>query len=148
VIENGIAKTNNLQGALDIGNVGATGTADLASQELNLAVNAVLTKAFSQQMGGAGVGSFINSTLSNSQGKLFVPATVTGTFQNPIFMPDLQKMAQMRLKGLIPTGDNPLGGASSLLGGIMGQKGQPAAKGQAQPASPVNQIINLFGKKK
>jgi AsmA protein len=148
VVKNGIAQTNNLQAALDIGNVGATGTADLASQELNLAVNAVLTKAFSQQMGGAGMGSVMTSALSNSQGELVVPATVTGTFQNPRFMPDLQKMAQMRLKGLIPTGDNPLGGASSLLGGIMGQKGQPAAKGQAQPASPVNQIINLFGKKK
>jgi len=148
VVKNGIAQTNNLQAMLDIGNVGATGTADLASQELNLAVNAVLTKAFSQQMGGAGVGSLMSSALANSQGELVVPATVTGTFQNPRFMPDLQKMAQMRLKGLIPTGDNPLGSASSLLGGIMGQKGQPAAKGQAQPASPVNQIINLFGKKK
>jgi hypothetical protein len=89
----------------------------------------------------------MNSALSNSQGELVIPATVTGTFQNPRFAPDLQKMAQMKLKGLIPTGDNPLGGASSILGGLMGQKGQPA-KGQAQQPNPVNQIMGLFGNKK
>jgi hypothetical protein len=54
-------------------------------------------------------------------------------------------MAQMKLKGLIPNGDNPLGAASSILGGLTGQKGQPAA-GQQQ--NPVNQIMGLFGSKK
>jgi AsmA protein len=148
LVKNGIAQTNNLQAALDIGNVGATGTADLASQSLNMQVNAVLTKAFSQQVGSSGMGSIMNAALSNNQGELVIPAIVTGTFQNPRFMPDVQKMAQMRLKGLIPTGDNPLGGASSLLGGILGNKGQAAGAGQQPPANPVNQIINLFGKKK
>jgi uncharacterized protein involved in outer membrane biogenesis len=144
LVKNGIAQTNNLQALLDIGNVGAVGTADLASQTLNMQVNAVLTKAFSQQIGSAGVGSFMNAALANSQGELVIPATVTGTFQNPKFAPDVQKMAQMRLKGLIPTGDNPLGG---VLGGLMGQKGQPA-KGQPQQPNPVNQIMDLFGTKK
>jgi AsmA protein len=142
LVKNGIAQTNNLQATLDIGNVGAIGTADLASQTLNMQVNAVLTKAFSQQVGSAGVGSIVNAALANSQGELVIPATVTGTFQKPRFAPDVQKMAQMKLKGLLPTGANPLG---SLLGGLTGQKGQPAA-GQQQ--NPVNQIMGLFGKKK
>ena len=146
VVKNGIAQTNNLQALLDIGNVGAVGTANLASQTLDMQVNAVLTKAFSQQVGSAGVGSLMNAALANSQGELVIPATVTGTFQNPRFAPDVQKMAQMKLKGLIPTGDNPLGGASSILGGLMGQKGQPA-NGQTQ-RNPVNQIMGLFGTKK
>jgi len=146
LVKNGIAQTNNLQALLDIGNVGAVGTANLASQTLDMQVNAVLTKAFSQQVGGAGVGSLMNAALANSQGELVIPATVTGTFQNPRFAPDVQKMAQMKLKGLLPTGDNPLSGASSILGGLMGQKGQPA-KGQPQQ-SPVNQIMGLFGTKK
>ena len=144
VVKNGIAQTNNLQALLDIGNVGAVGTANLASQTLDMQVNAVLTKAFSQQVGSAGVGSLMNAALANSQGELVIPATVTGTFQNPRFAPDVQKMAQMRLKGLLPTGDNPLSGASSILGGLTGQKGQPA-NGQA---NPVNQIMGLFGTKK
>jgi AsmA protein len=144
LVKNGVAQTNNLQALLDIGNVGAVGTANLASQTLNMQVNAVLTKAFSQQVGGAGVGSLMNAALANSQGELVIPATVTGTFQNPRFAPDVQKMAQMRMKGLIPTGDNPLGG---VLGGLMGQQGQPA-KGQPQQPNPVNQIMGLFGTKK
>jgi hypothetical protein len=75
---------------------------------------------------------------------LVIPATVTGTFQNPKFAPDVQKMAQMKLKGLIPSGDNPLG---SLLGGMTGQKGQAPAAGQQQQ-NPVNQVMGLFGTKK
>jgi AsmA protein len=146
LVKNGIAQTNNLQAALDIGNVGATGTANLASQMLNMQLNAVLSKAFTQEVGGTGVGGYMSTALANNQGELVVPATVTGTFQNPKVMPDVQKMAQMKLKGLIPTGDNPLGGASSMLGGLTGKKGQPAA-GQPQP-NPVNQVLGLFGTKK
>jgi AsmA protein len=146
VIKNGIAQTNNLQAALDIGNVGATGTADLATQTLNLQLNAVLSKGFTQEVGGTGVGGYMSTALANNQGELVVPAIVTGTFQNPKVVPDVQKMAQMKLKGLIPTGDNPLGGASSILGGLTGKKGQPAAPGQQQ--NPVNQVLGLFGTKK
>jgi len=145
LVKNGIAQTNNLQATLDIGNVGAIGTANLASQTLNMQLTAVLSKAFTQQVGGAGVGGYMSTALANNQGELVIPATVTGTFQNPKVMPDVQKMAQMKLKGLIPTGDNPLGAASSILGGLTGKKGQPAA-GQQQ--NPVNQIMGLFGTKK
>jgi AsmA protein len=147
-VKNGIAQTNNLQATLDIGNVGAVGTANLASQMLNMQLTAVLSKAFTQKLGGAGVGGSMSAALANSQGELVVPATVTGTFANPKVAPDIQKMAQMRLKGLIPTGDNPLGGASSILGGLTGQKGQQPANGQAQQPNPVNQVLGLFGTKK
>ena len=147
VIKSGIAQTNNLQALLDIGNVGATGTASLVSQALNLQLNAVLSKGFSQQVGGTGVAGYMSTALANNQGELVIPATVTGTFQNPKVMPDVQKMAQMKLKGLIPTGDNPLGGASSILGGLTGKKGQPATPGQQQQ-NPVNQVLGLFGGKK
>jgi uncharacterized protein involved in outer membrane biogenesis len=146
VVKNGIAQTNNLQAALDIGNIGATGTANLATQVLNLQANAVLSKAFSQQLHAGGIGGVMDVALANNQGELVIPATVTGTFQNPKFMPDVEKMAQMKMKGLMPTGANPLGGASSILGGVLGQKAPPAS-GQ-QPANPVDQIMGLFGSKK
>jgi uncharacterized protein involved in outer membrane biogenesis len=154
LVKNGIAQTSNLQAVLDIGNVGATGTANLASQALNLQLTAVLSKALSQQagstsMGGANIGNYMNAALANSQGQLVIPATVTGTFQNPKFSPDTQRMAQMKLKGMMPTADNPLGGASSILGGFMGQKAQQPAKGQQQQQqNPVDQIMGLFGQKK
>jgi AsmA protein len=147
LVKGGIAQTNNLQATLDIGNVGGVGTANLASQTLNMQLTAVLTKAFSQQVGGAGVGNVMNAALANPQGELVIPAIVTGTFQNPRFAPDVQKMAQMKMKGLLPTADNPLGGASSFLNGLSGQKGQTPAKGQPQ-SNPVNQIMGILGGKK
>jgi hypothetical protein len=154
LVKNGIAQTNNLQAVFDIANVGAAGTADLASQVLNLHLNAVFSKAFSQQasaatMGGKNVGSFVNAALVNSQGELVVPAIVTGTFQSPRFTPDVERIALMKLRGMMPTGDNPLGGASSLLGGILGQKGQPAkGQQQQQQQNPMDEIMGLFSKKK
>ena len=51
LVKNGIAQTNNLQATLDIGNVGAIGTANLASQTLNMQLTAVLSKTFTQQRG-------------------------------------------------------------------------------------------------
>jgi hypothetical protein len=145
LVKGGVAQSSNLQALLDIGNVGATGSANLSSQTLNMQMTAVLSKSFAQQAGGTAVGGYMTTALANNQGELVIPAIVTGTFQNPKITPDLQKIAQMKLKGLMPTADNPLGGASSILGGLTGQKAQPAA-GQQQ--NPVNQIMGLFGNKK
>ena len=143
VVKSGIAQTSNLQALLDIGNVGVTGTANLVSQTLNMQLTAVLSKAFSQQAGGTAVGGYMNTALANNQGELVIPANVGGTFQNPVITPDVQKIAQMKLKGLMPTADNPLGAASSFLGGAAGQKGQPAGQ-----QNPVNQIMGILGTKK
>src|SRR5580693_2903399 len=143
VVKSGIAQTSNLQALLDIGNVGTTGTANLVSQTLNMQLTAVLSKAFSQQAGGTAVGGYMNTALANNQGELVIPANVGGTFQNPVITPDVQKIAQMKLKGLMPTADNPLGAASSFLGGAAGQKGQPAGQ-----QNPVNQIMGILGTKK
>ena len=55
VVRNGMAQTNNLQALLDVANVGITGNANLVSQALNLDVTAVLSKGFSQQVGGTGI---------------------------------------------------------------------------------------------
>jgi AsmA protein len=147
LVKNGIAQTNNLQAALDIANVGAVGTADLASQALNMQVNAVFSKDFSKQVGGANVGGtniggVLNTALSNSEGQITIPAIVTGTLQNPKFTPDTKKIAQMQVKG----------NASSLIQGLLGGKKQqnnmqnPQQPNQQQNA--VDQIIGIFGKKK
>ncbi len=147
LVKNGLAQTNNLQAALDIANVGAVGTADLGSQALNMQVNAIFSKDFSKQVGGASVGgtnvgNVLNAALSNSEGQLVIPAIVTGTLQNPKFTPDTKKIAQMQVKG----------NASSLIQGLLGQKKQPAnmqgQQQQQQQQNTVDQIIGLFGKKK
>ena len=152
VVRNGIAQTNNLQALLDMANVGITGNANLVSQALNLDVTAVLAKSFSQQVGGTSIGGYMNTALANNQGEIVIPATVTGTFQHPVFGPNVQKIAQMKLKGLMPSADNPLGGASGILGNLLGQKNATPNQGQPsntqQQPNPVDQILNIFGKKK
>ena len=158
VVKNGLAQTSNLQAKLDIGSVAGVGTANLVDQTLNLHLTAVLSQAFSQQVGGTGIGGMMKTALANNQGELAIPVLVTGTFQNPKFMPDVQQMTQMRLKGLIPNSNNPGAGISGLLGGLLGQKGANAAPAQGQPqqAQPgqnpqqnaVEQIMGIFGGKK
>jgi hypothetical protein len=97
----------------------------------------------------------MKTALANSQGELVIPAIITGTFSNPHFQPDVQQLAQMKLKGLIPNMNNPssiTGALSGLLGGVKGQNGQTTAQqpGQQQtPAGAAQQILGgLFGKKK
>jgi AsmA protein len=154
VVKNGVAQTNNLQALLDMGNVGATGTANLGDQTLNLRVTAVLSKSFSQQVGGTGVGGYLQTALANNQGELVIPAIVTGTFQKPRFAPDLQQVAQMKLKGLMPNFSNPQSAVSGLLGGLLGQKNANQTNGNQsqqqiqQQQNPVQQLMGIFGKKK
>jgi uncharacterized protein involved in outer membrane biogenesis len=156
-ITSGIAQTTNLLAVLDLGNISVTGSANLVNQALNLRTTAVLSKDFSQRVGGTGVGGYMNTALSNTQGELVIPAILTGTFENPKFAPDLQKIAQMKLKGLVPSLTNPSGGVAGILGGFLGQKGSTQTPQQPQteqqPQQPqqqnrVQQIIDLFGKKK
>ena len=156
LVRNGVAQTNNLQALLDIANLGITGTADLATQALNLDVNAVLSKGFSQQVGGTGIGGYLNTALGNNQGELVIPVKITGTFQHPMVQPDVQKLAQMRIKGLVPSSNNPLGGAAGLVGNLLGQKNanpgqqqtQQGQQPQQQLQNQVNQVLGIFGKKK
>jgi AsmA protein len=153
LVKNGVAETSDLQALLDIGNLGVTGTADLVTQALNLRVTAVLSKAFTDRLGGtAGISGFMNTALANSQGEMVIPVIVTGTFQNPKFAPDLQQIAQMKLKGLLPNINNPSSAVSGILGGLLGQKGATKTQQQPQqkqpPQNAVEQIMGIFGKKK
>ncbi len=150
LVTNGVAHTNNLQALLDVGNVSATGTANLVTEALNLSVSAVLSKAMSQQVGGTSIGGYMNTALANNQGEIVIPVLVTGTFKNPRFAPDLQKLAQMKLKGLVPNFENPGAAASGILGTLLGQKGnqtQQPQQQQQQQQPGVQQLLDLFGKK-
>ena len=151
VVQNGIAQSNDLLAQLDIGNVGVAGTANLVTEALDLRATAVLSRDFSQRAGGTGIGGYMSTVLANNQGELVIPAIVSGTFENPKFSPDLQKVAQMKLKGLLPNLSNPSAGVAGALGGLLGQKGGNQAQQQApqqQQTNPVQQLIDIFGGKK
>ncbi len=153
-VRNGLAQTNNLNAVLDIGNVAAVGTANLVDETLNLRVTAVLSQSASQKAGGNSVGGFMQTALANNQGELVVPAMVTGTFSNPKFSPDIQQMTQMKLKGLVPSLQNPGSVAGALQGLLGGAKTSPNGNGsqtqqqQDQQNNPLQQVLGIFGKKK
>jgi uncharacterized protein involved in outer membrane biogenesis len=156
-VRNGVAQTNNLTALLDIGNVGAVGTANLVDETLNMRVTAVLSQAASQKVGGNSVGGYMQTALANNQGELVIPAVVTGTFSNPKFAPDVQQVAQMKLKGLVPNLQNPGSLAGALQGLLGGAKGNAAGtqaqqqqqqQQQQQPQNPLDQVLGILGKKK
>jgi len=156
LVKSGMAQTDNLQALLDIGNLGVKGTANLVNETLNMRATAVMTKEFSQKAGGTAVAGYMQTALANNQGELVIPVLVTGTFQNPRFAPDMQQMAQMKLKGLVPNFNNP-SAVSGMLNGLLGGKApntaqpgqqQPGQQAQPQAQDAVGQIIGLFGKKK
>jgi len=145
-IQNGVAQTNDFKAFIDDGTIAAQGAANLADQTLNMHVMAVLSKEFSQRVGGTNVGGYLQTALANKNGELVIPVIVTGTFQNPHFVPDLQKIAQMKLDNLVPTLSNP-GALGSILGGVMGNKQQGTNGQPGQKQDTVRQILGALGGK-
>ena len=149
-VRNGVANTNDLKGALDVGNMAATGTINLVNEGLAMHLTAVLSKGFSQSVGGAGVGGYLNTALSNKNGELVLPVIISGTMSHPVVAPDLQKIAQMKLNNIVPSAAQLLGGKGGaggvlgcLLGGGQSQPGQPP--GKAAPPSPQQQLQDALG---
>lgn len=149
-VKNGVATTNNLTAALDAGSLSAKGSVNLVNEALDMHMTAVLASGISKTVGGTGIGGFLNTALANNQGELVLPVIVTGTLAHPVLAPDVQQLAQMKLKHLLPTAGNPSqmtsGVVGSVLGGVLGQKNQN--QNQKQQQNPVNSILNSLGKKK
>ena len=113
-------------------------------------LTAVMSKQFSQSVGGTSVGGYVNTALGNKNGELVLPVIVSGTMSHPTVTPDVQKLAEMKLNNIIPNA----GGIG--VGGAVGRKltnkaaGQPAGK-QAQPTQQQqlqDALGGLFGAKK
>jgi len=151
-IRNGVAQTNDLKAAMDAGSMAASGVVDLAREQLNLRLTAVLSSSYSQSVGGTGIGGFLNTALANTNGELVIPVLVTGTFQNPQFAPDLQRVADIKLKNVLPGMDNPGAFTKGILGQVLRRKpGQPGQSESPVPAPVPDSLKNLFdtfGKKK
>jgi AsmA protein len=144
VVKNGVAQTNNLKAVLDGATMSSAGTVNLADQSLNMRAIAVLSKALSQQVGGTQVGGYMNTALANNQGELVVPVIVSGTFQHPQVVPDLQQLAQMKLQNLLPTSKNPGQLTNGILGAILGDKNQ-GGTGTGQQKGGIGGILDTLG---
>jgi uncharacterized protein involved in outer membrane biogenesis len=148
-VHNGVANTNDLKAALDVGTMSSEGSLNLVNEALNMHVTAVLNKGFSQSVGGTGVGGYLNTALANKNGELVLPVIITGTMSHPIVAPDVQKIAQMKLNNLLPTAGGMLNGKGGnlggLVGGLLGGQGQQAPAKPGQAAAPAQQQQNPLG---
>lgn len=145
----GVATTNDLFMDLDGGTLSGAGTIGLMDQTLNLRVTTVLNKDFAAKQAGP-VGGLLSTVLANQKGELVVPARVTGTFAQPKFLPDPEQVANMRLKGLLPTAGNPAAlttGIMGLVNGLTGN-GASATPGEPPPEGGLLDVIDQFRKKK
>ena len=161
-VVNGVANTNNLVAALNQGSLSASGIIDLVNQGVDMRVNAVLGNAASNTVGGTKIGGFLNTALANNKGELVIPVRVTGSLTKPVFTPDSEAFAQMKLKSLLPTASDPTklssgiigaiggkGGAGNALGEILGgkkqQQGDQAGKQPTRAEDAVKSIFDAIG---
>ncbi|HZM09378.1 MAG TPA: AsmA family protein [Candidatus Limnocylindrales bacterium] len=135
-VRNGVANTNDLKAALDVGNMAATGSMNLVTEALAMHLTAVLNKSFSQSVGGAGVGGYLTTALGNKNGELVLPVIIGGTMSKPVVTPDVQKIAEMKLNNIVP-------GASGILGSLLGGKSQPQGQQAGKPAAQPSQQQQL-----
>jgi hypothetical protein len=155
-IKNGIAQTDDLRAQLGVGNLAAAGSADLAAGTLNMKVSAVLSKEFSEKVGGSRAGGYMRTMLANETGELVIPAIITGPFNQPKFAPDLATFAQMQKQRLLPSLQNPAGALSGLLKGLTSNKDQEnkdqpqnsKEEPQAKPATVKGILKGLLGGEK
>lgn len=158
-IRNGVANTNDLVAILNEGSLSAKGALNLVDQGVNMHMTAVLTSGISKQVGGSAIGGYLNSALANNKGELVIPVLVTGNLSNPTFSPDVNAIAEMKLKNLLPTSGDPgklttgiigsvlgnkAGGVGEILGAIEGKR----TEGDKKPQNAVDSILDSFGKKK
>jgi AsmA protein len=136
-VTNGVASTDNLRLQIDGGTLAGAGTMNLVTQALDLRITAMLDRAMSQKVGGTQIGGFLTTALANSNGELVIPAVVTGTFAQPRFMPDAGRVAEMKLKNLLPA-SNAVRSAAEKLTGVS------SAPRTDNPPSAVRGVLGVF----
>jgi uncharacterized protein involved in outer membrane biogenesis len=101
-ITGGTVRTDNVKMTLEDGSALATGLMNLADQTLNMQLLVTLHKGLTAQVGGSNIGGLMSTAFGNDKGELLVPVVVSGTFAKPRVTPDAGRIAQMKLKSLVP----------------------------------------------
>jgi hypothetical protein len=131
-VTNGVAHTSDLTATIDDdATIGGSGSVNLATQALNLRLTAVLSREFSDRVGGTRVGGIMSTVLANRRGELVVPMLVTGTMRQPRFAPDVERIAEMKLRKMVPDIQNPRKLSTAIetvVGAITGRGDTPPAR--------------------
>jgi uncharacterized protein involved in outer membrane biogenesis len=147
-VSNGVARTDDLTATLEEGVLQASGWINLVDQGLNLRVMTVLSGDFSRSVGGTRVGGFLSTALANRKGELVVPMLVTGTLQQPRFTPDVQRVAEMKFRNLVPSLLDPQRFMDEIVGttGKAPEPPEPDTQQPAQKATPARQLEDALRK--
>ncbi len=157
-VVNGVAQTNDLKAVLSGATLASQGTINMVNNTVNMKANAVLSKDMSGSVGGNGVGGMMQTALANKNGELVIPVLITGSLDSPHVAPDMQAVADMKMKNMLPSLANPSqlthGGVSGVIGALTGQQQQTGNQKntnqqQNQPQNQLNNALNsiLGGKK-
>jgi uncharacterized protein involved in outer membrane biogenesis len=120
-VTDGVAHTDDLAATLDDNStIAGSGSINLVDQALNLRLTAVLSREFSDRVGGRGVARVVRTVFANPNGDLVVSMRVTGTTRRPRFAPDIERIAEMKLGVRLP---NPSAKVKEALGRILGGRG-------------------------
>ena len=144
-VADGIARTDDLVASLDGGRIGVSGSIDLATEGLDLRVNAVLSRELSRVTAGSDVGGFMSTVLANQRGELVVPMLVTGTLRQPRFAPDLAAIARMKLRSLLPSLTDPQRPTVGILGAILQEPGRGRRPGTELETGLEDALRKLLG---
>jgi uncharacterized protein involved in outer membrane biogenesis len=154
-VKNGIAETTDLEARLNEGTLAVVGKSDLPNQTLDARATAILSKAFSDKVGGTGIGGYLKTALANEKGELLVPVIISGNLTKPKFAPDTQALLRLQTNKLLPALDDPRKAISNMLDIFSGKKKteDPAAAGttpkeQPKPNPLKDALEGLFGGKK
>ena len=141
-IKNGVAQTNNLNAVIDGGSLAARGAINLATEALDMQVTAVLSKEYSQTVGGTGIGGYLSTALANNKGELVMPILISGTFSQPRIVPDMKRIAELKLQNLLPSGNNPGALTTGILNGVL-NRGTQGNGGQSN--SVMGNVLDALG---
>ena len=124
-VTDGIAHTDDLKAQTALGEMSAAGTGDLSSDALSVKLLAVLSKTFTDKLGGGRIGGYMRTAFANETGEIVIPVTVTGTFKQPRFAPDARTIVEMQKQRFIPAfqpGQKPADTIRGIIGGFLGGK--------------------------
>ncbi len=148
-VVNGIAQTNDLKAVLTGATLASQGTINLVNNTVNMKANAVLSKEMSGSVGGNGVGGMMQTALANKNGELVIPVLISGSLDAPHVAPDMQAVAEMKMKNMVPSLANPgqltHGGVQGVLGAIAGQQQPAGNQKQNSNQQQQNPLGNALG---
>jgi hypothetical protein len=150
LVKNGVAETSNLRAQLSSGQMTAAGTADLATESLNMKLATIFSKEFTQKIGATRAGGVMNAAFTNSSGELVLPAIVTGAFKKPKFAPDLKALVELQKQRFLPGKENAADAVSKALGALTGKKDDTQKQDQPAEKKPsgLKGILDALGGKK